>query len=198
MRTLAIATMITTTAIGVGVVAVSSILIPMPQMQAQDLGKPFTMEDIKQALAQDLLIKKIAEAEEVAIRVYEAHGCYNYDLAHLTALKSVEHGVPVRLLAGLIFVESSCNSYARSDRHACGLMQVNSKVWHVSCADLMEPETGIEIGTRIFASYKSRWGLRGGLHHYLGMGTDDGNITGDEYANKVLMAAGYRQPELVN
>jgi len=159
--------------------------------------KAFSPEDIINQISQEKLQKKYHMAEDVSRHIYAANGCEDEDLIYITARKAVDHNIPARVLSALIFVESSCHSQASSKRYSCGYMQVNSRVWNIPCEDLMDPERGIEEGTKILSSYKKLHGLRGGLHHYLGMGTDDGTISGDDYATKVLTVAGYRHPELV-
>jgi soluble lytic murein transglycosylase-like protein len=195
MRTLAIMTMVATASVGAAVAIASPILVPLPALQVYG-ATPLTAADVHHSMDLEKQAARIRMNERIAHIFYEAHGCYDDTLDNLTARKSLEHGVPVRLLSSLIFTESRCRPNAKSDRAACGLMQVNSKAWHVSCQKLLDPETGVEIGTRIFASYQRQFGLRGGLQHYLGMGTDDGNMTGNEYADKVLTTAGYH-PETI-
>lgn len=160
-----------------------------------------TPEEITNQVHQEEYNRKVEFAERIARRIYESHGCFDEDLVSLTAQKAVDHSISSGVLAALIFVESGCHegAIAKVDGKitACGLTQVNPQVWNISCEDLLDPDTAVETGTTILASYKSRYGLRGGLHHYLGMGTDDGQLDGDTYATRVLLVAGYRHPELV-
>ncbi len=187
-----------TTSLAIAVVAIHYQVPEPPAIKVHAL----TPEDITNGLHQEAYHKKLALAERVARRIYAAHGCHDEDLAFITAKSAIDHGVPASVLASLIWVESSCRpgAVARVDGKitACGLTQVNPHIWNISCEDLLDPDTAIDAGATIFASYHHRYGLRDGLHHYLGMGADDGEIDGDSYATKVLTVAGYRHPELIN
>jgi soluble lytic murein transglycosylase-like protein len=115
--------------------------------------------------------------------VLSRNGCRRTDgLSILLGRAAYEQGISPRLLAAVVFVESSCNSKAVSGRDSIGLMQVNPRVWGHR-QQLKDPEFNVRFGARILASYIHRFGIRGGLHHYNGLG----NPT-DDYAEKVLTA----------
>jgi hypothetical protein len=150
-------------------------------------------EDVHHQIAADKIWKQYKVAEKIARRAFKTEGCNNGTLAGLTAHNAVDQHIPVRVLSALIFEESSCHPAAVARRHgkvtACGLTQVNPAAWNISCEALQNPQLSIELGTRILASYKRRYGLRGGLEHYLGIG-NDGALDSAAYATKVLTLAG--------
>ncbi|VVB51647.1 Endo-type membrane-bound lytic murein transglycosylase A [uncultured archaeon] len=144
-----------------------------------------TEASIKAQVEAERYAKRIEQATRVAARLYKHYGvCSQY--AELTGRYAIETGIPVKVLAALVYVESSCNPNAVSECHAIGLMQINPRVWHYSHAELTDPERNMAAGTRILAGYIHKHGLVSGLHHYNGLG----NPT-NEYANKVLLVAGY-------
>lgn len=124
-------------------------------------------------------------ATEAAGRVLVANGCTDA-YASPVGRAAVDNGMPPRVMAGLAFVESSCNASAVSDKGAVGLLQVNPHVWRYGLRELRDPYANAEIGTKILAQYVQAHGLRDGLHRYNGLG-DDGS-----YGAKVLYAA-YRR-----
>jgi hypothetical protein len=124
-------------------------------------------------------------AREVAARVLVANGCSD-TYADPVGRAAVDHGMNPQIIAGIVFVESSCNPLAVSDKGAVGLLQVNSHTWRHSQRELRDPYTNAEIGTKILADYVNAHGLRDGLHRYNGLG-DDGS-----YGARVLYAA-YRR-----
>lgn len=150
------------------------------------VGKPLTPESISQSIAAEHQAQAYAAAEQVARRVYAANGCGD-QWAGATARAAVDTGLPVQAVAGLVFVESSCNPDAVSPAGAVGLTQVNPRVWKYSDVELRNPEMNLKIGTQILASYVHRSGLREGLHRYNGLGDPS-----DDYSGRVLVAA-YRR-----
>jgi soluble lytic murein transglycosylase-like protein len=143
-----------------------------------------TEDSVKKEFQREQKERQYAQAAKLAGQVYERLGCRK-TYAEGTGRVAVDFAISPRVLAGLVFVESSCNTNAVSGRNSVGLMQVNPKVWKYTRAELSDPKQNIEIGAKILATYIHRWGLVEGLHHYNGLG----NPT-DEYATKVLTAAG--------
>lgn len=130
------------------------------------------------------LARRYKNAGFAAAQVYRRNGCRT-NFADLTGRVSVDSGLSPRVLAALVFVESSCNAAAVSNRDGVGLMQVNTHVWHYTRAELKNPDRNMRVGAKILSTYLHKFGLVEGLHHYNGMGDVDG-----EYSNKVLSAAG--------
>lgn len=94
------------------------------------------------------------------------------------------HNLPARLVAAVIVVESGCDPQKISATGDVGLMQVNSKIWHRSRKELLDPDRNLEIGTRILArDIRIGGSVREGLKRYHGFSG------GDEYADKVLTIA---------
>jgi soluble lytic murein transglycosylase-like protein len=141
--------------------------------------KAFTPEEVTNEMSRTANIKTV-EA------VFRHNGC-GTKFADLVARVAVEEGLNPRVLAGLIFVESSCNPAAVSECGAIGLTQVEPKVWHQSRHSLFDPEHNVRTGAHILATMIHQHGLVSGLHHYNGLG----NPT-QEYAMRVLHAAGIR------
>jgi soluble lytic murein transglycosylase-like protein len=125
-------------------------------------------------------------AQEQAARVMVANGCPT-TYAALAGREAVNNGLSPRVVAAVMFVESSCNPDAVSPAGAIGLLQINKHVWPHSMIDLRSPETNTQIGTRILASYVRAHGLREGLHRFNGLGENS-----DVYSTRVLIAA-YRR-----
>jgi soluble lytic murein transglycosylase-like protein len=143
-----------------------------------------TEQSIREDMRHEQRLRQYKSASIAASKVYSKNGC-KPGLADITGQIAVEQGVSARVLAALVFIESSCNPNAVSHRDGVGLTQVNSKVWHYSLAELKNPNRNLEIGASILASYVRRYGLKEGLHAYNGFGNHS-----DEYSNKVLTAAG--------
>lgn len=130
--------------------------------------------------------RRISQSVAGATAVYRRVGCPT-TYADATGRVALEYGVPSRVLAAVVFVESSCNPRAVSSRESVGLAQVNYKVWKYKKAELRDPQRNLEIGARILAGYIHRYGLVEGLHAYNGFGNPS-----EEYATKVLAAAGVK------
>jgi len=144
-----------------------------------------TEASIKEEVKNEQDNKKVQRAIASARQVYRRLGC-RADYSAETGRISIEFGLSPRLLAGLVFVESSCNPNAKDGRGSIGLTQVNSKVWG-NKANLHDPETNLKLGARILAGYIARFGLVEGLHHYNGYSDVHEHV----YVNKVLTAAGF-------
>lgn len=125
-------------------------------------------------------------AKESAGRVLRANGCSD-TYADVLGQAAVDHNINPQLIAGIVFVESTCNANAVSNQGAVGLAQLNIAVWHISKKQALDPEFNIDKGTSILASYIRQYGVVKGLHAYNGFG-DPSN----QYAKKVLIAS-YRQ-----
>lgn len=135
---------------------------------------------------------RVARETLAARAVYRSVGCRLADkdgwLSALTGRTAYEYGVSARLLAAIIFVESSCNPRAVSGKNSIGLMQVNPRVWgHRD--QLTDPDFNIHLGAKILASYIRHHGLVEGLHHYNGLGDPT-----DTYARRVLAAGAIAWP----
>jgi soluble lytic murein transglycosylase-like protein len=143
-----------------------------------------TEENIKEQVRQEHLKKAYARAARIAAMVYRKNGCRE-TFADLTGRYAVDLGISPRILAALVFVESSCNPNVVSTRASVGLTQVNEKVWKYSWKTLKDPDKNLKIGATILAKYVHKYGLVEGLHAYNGFG----NHT-NEYAQRVFDAAG--------
>ena len=142
-----------------------------------------TEQSIKEGVKFDERQKQYRRASIAAAQIYRRHGCQT-TFADATGRVAVEYGLSPRVLAALVFVESSCNPNAASGRRSVGLTQVNALVWKYSATELKDPERNLEIGASILAAYIHRYGLVEGLHAYNGFG----NKT-NSYSMKVLRAA---------
>src|SRR5262249_1570597 len=128
------------------------------------------------------IAKQYRVSEKQAAKVYSRLGC-GTKYAAVTGRVATDYGLSPRLLAALVFVESTCRADAVSGRDSVGLTQVNPRVWKHSRAELKDPERNLRIGAGILASYIRNYGVVEGLHHYNGLGDPS-----DEYSNKVLEA----------
>ena len=143
-----------------------------------------TEQTLREEMRREQLEREYKRAAATAKAIYRRSGCRS-TFAVETGRAAVDYGISPRVLAALVFVESSCNPNAVSGRASVGLCQVNPLVWHYTQAELKNPNRNLRIGASILASYVHRFGLKEGLHHFNGMG----NPT-DEYSSKVLIAAG--------
>lgn len=141
-------------------------------------------QNLKEEMKHERREREYQRAAAYAQLVYRRNGC-RPTFAAETGRAAVDYGVPAGVLAALVFVESSCNPNAVSNRDGVGLCQVNTRVWHYSQTDLRNPNRNLRIGASILASYVHRFGLKEGLHHFNGLG----NPT-DSYSNKILTTAG--------
>jgi soluble lytic murein transglycosylase-like protein len=147
---------------------------------------PLSMEQIQKGIAYDQKEKEYTRATIAARLVYRHNGC-KATYAEATGRAAIDAGVSARLLAAVVFVESSCNPKAVSGRASVGLCQINPLVWGHSRAELTNPERNLRIGASILSSYTHKYGLVEGLHHYNGLGNPD-----NTYADKVLSVARMR------
>jgi len=148
---------------------------------------PVTEAQIKQGIkneqAAKLQAKRINRAVAAARAVYRANGCRD-TYSEITGRTAYEYGLSPRLLAAVVFIESTCRPNAVSGRNSVGLMQVNPRVWG-HAKDLKDPARNLRIGASILASYIRQFGLVEGLHHYNGYS----DVHEHTYVNKVLTTA---------
>jgi|SRR5579859_440906 len=142
-----------------------------------------TEASIKEEVKIERRAKAYQTASRIAAQVYRRNGCRS-TYAEATGRVAVDYGLSPRVLAALVFVESSCNPNAMSDS-SVGLTQVNAKVWKHSRKELKNPEINLRIGAEILAADVHKYGLVKGLHAYNGFG-DETNF----YSTKILTAAG--------
>lgn len=135
------------------------------------------------------IASKVARETSAARMVYRAVGCRLAErdgLSALTGRAAYEYGVSARVLAAVIFVESSCNSRAVSGKDSVGLAQINYHVWKQHTREeYLNPEINIRMGAQILSRYIRKYGIEKGLHAYNGFG----NPT-SEYSDRVLSVAG--------
>jgi soluble lytic murein transglycosylase-like protein len=150
------------------------------------LATALTPETMTALYRQERRQGEYAAAVRVARRVLVANGCSS-KYAAITARAAVDSRLSVRMVAAVVFVESSCRANMVSRKGAVGLVQVNPRVWRYSRRTLQDPYTNLQIGTRILAGYIRAHGVREGLHRYNGLGDPS-----EDYSERVLQAA-YRQ-----
>lgn len=143
-----------------------------------------TEASIKEEVKIERQEKAIKRAVASARMVYRRNGCKD-TYSEVTGRTAYEYGLSPRLLAAMVFVESSCRASAVSGANSIGLLQVNPRVWGHR-RDLKDPETNLHIGASILASYMHRYGLVEGLHHFNGYSEVHEHV----YVNKILTAAG--------
>jgi soluble lytic murein transglycosylase-like protein len=145
---------------------------------------------IQREMQREARQKEYDLAARVARFIYRTHGCTD-SFAELTAESALEHKLPVRLVAAVVVVESTCRPSVVSSEGAVGLMQIVPKQWHVSRSQLKNPAFNLRKGTEILAQFVRPYGIREGLHHYNGLGV--GCAACDSgYADKVLLVAGIK------
>ena len=154
-------------------------------------GKPMDAAAIDQERAVEQEQKAVAKDAQRAREVYIKFGCGWEDLSLLTARYARRSQVPAQIVAAQVAVESSCRSYVVSPAGAVGLMQVNTRVWNYTRADMFDPDRNLNAGTQILAGYIRQSGnVRDGLRHYYGI--SEGSSASDEYADKVLQISARR------
>jgi soluble lytic murein transglycosylase-like protein len=143
-----------------------------------------TEASIKEEVKIERQEKAIKRAVASARLVYRRNGCKD-TYSEITGRTAYEFGLSPRLLAALVFVESSCNPTAVSGANSIGLLQVNPAVWGHR-KDLKNPEINLRIGANILAGYVHKYGLVEGIHHYNGYS----EVHEHTYVKKVLDKAG--------
>ncbi len=172
-------------ATGLVLFAILLALIPLSTPEITFKPTPPTEASIRAEMQREKLQHQYDLAENQVDRVFRRVGC-STEFSEAIAHAAVNNHVPVRVLAGLVYVESTCRANAVSYRDAVGLTQVNPRVWHYKRADLLNPYLNAELGARILSVYIRHHGLKEGLHRYNGLGNPS-----DEYSEKVLRVAGY-------
>ncbi len=122
-------------------------------------------------------------------RVFGRAGCGDYALAEKVARYAAREGVPARVLAAVIAVESHCNPLAVSNKGALGLTQVRVSTWRAEYdfarVNLLDPDTSVRVGAEILGREIRAHGLRDGVRRYNGSGPD-----AEAYTERVLALAG--------
>lgn len=132
--------------------------------------------------------KQLKKATRQAAAVYRKTRCRAGDkYAETTAAAALQYGISPRILAALVFVESSCNPNATDHHGSFGLTQINSRVWLKDKTYLSDPNVSLYLGAKILSTYVHRFGLVEGLHHYNGFSATHDHV----YVNKVLTTAGF-------
>lgn len=160
---------------------------PGPRPAAPDF-RAITAEEIKEGFKQEVQDRTLNKAAAQAQAVFASHHAV-LKHAKLVAKYALAHHIPVRLLAAVVYAESTGNDRAISIQGDVGLMQVNAKIWHYSRGELLNPERNMQVGSRILGALIHQYGTVEGLHHYNGMGRQD-----NSYATHVFQVAGYRMP----
>jgi soluble lytic murein transglycosylase-like protein len=148
------------------------------------IGQPLTPARIDHSIAWEHRQRAYRDAERVARHFYVVHGC-NPRYSALTGREAVNNGLPPRLVAAVVLVESRCRADAMSDRGAVGLMQIHARSWNVSRKQLLDADFNMRMGTKILAAYSHEVGTHDALKRYFGLGSDDGNMTGEQYAEHI-------------
>jgi Transglycosylase SLT domain len=157
-----------------------------------------TEQEVKGQMKADANEAAMTRAVLSAANLYSSHKCHS-DFSRLTAENAILNHIRVRLVAAVVVMESGCKPHIISSAGAAGLMQIMPRSHHISTRALLDPAVNIRIGTLYLASLIHKYGEREGLHHYLGMGTTDGNMTGDDYASNVLsIAAGSKHKRRID
>lgn len=159
----------------------------VPTVYIPKVGRAFGPEDMKRFAQLERQQRHYISEVLAASAIYERYGCDEW-LAERTAKYAIANGIPARVVAADVVVESGCHSDIVSQGEAVGLMQVVPSVHHISRRDLMDPETNLQAGTRILARYTHEHGnIHDGLRFYFGV--TEGSDASEEYANKVLAIA---------
>jgi hypothetical protein len=131
---------------------------------------------------------------EVALVFGRSQGCRNADpaLINIVASEAVAAGVPPKILAAVIAVESQCSSIAVSSKCAIGLCQVMPRVWNsqfdFTKVNLFNPRENIHVGASILSPLIRDYGLVRGIQLYNGAGVGCKSCDSG-YASKVLALA---------
>jgi soluble lytic murein transglycosylase-like protein len=161
-----------------------SVLWTMPWVQAPQAPTRITITE--KEIQNDIQYQANLRAAKA---VLARRGC-SVEIPELATQAAMKNHIPVRIVAADIVVESSCNARAYSKAGAIGLMQIEPRVNHIASKRLWNPETNVELGTRILARNIHRYGYHGGLARYFGI--SQGSDASEQYAAKVLEVA-YRR-----
>lgn len=180
---------ILTISMALGLLLAQAMYEPGPK-PARIMASAQNQDSIQTEFRRETRLKRFEAEVVVARTVYRRHGCSG-SLAELTAVNAINRGLPSRLVAAAVVVESTCRAQVVSGEGAVGLMQISPLVWHVPKWRLKDPAFNISKGTEILANFVRSYGIREGLHHYNGMGV--GCSACDQgYADKVLGVAGMK------
>lgn len=132
---------------------------------------------------------------QVALVFGRSIGCADADpeLINLVAREAINNGLPPKVLAATIAVESQCTPLAVSSKGALGLTQVMARTWNskfdFSKVNLLNPTDNVHVGAVIMAGLVHDHGLARGVQLYNGAGVGCDTCDGG-YSNKVLALAG--------
>jgi hypothetical protein len=80
------------------------------------------------------------------------------------------------------------------NRGAIGLTQVVPRQWNkqfdFTKVNLLNPEENMQTGVSILSGLVKQYGIRSGLIHYYGTGSDGVSLGGVGYADKILQLTG--------
>jgi soluble lytic murein transglycosylase-like protein len=131
--------------------------------------------------------KVYERATVTARRIFKQHG-FSSRFSEQVGHYAVDSGLPARLVAAQVIVESGGHPLAVSKAGAVGLLQVMPKIWNISPEALKDPDTNLRVGTAILAHHIRAYGTREGLRHYFGK--SEGSHASELYADRVLSVAG--------
>src|SRR5258708_6518541 len=97
-----------------------------PAVPGPIMVKPSTEQSVKEEMKREQREKQYARAAVVAAQVYRRNGC-GTDYAYSTGQMAVDSGLSPRVIAAVVFIESSCQPDAISRTHDVGLMGVNRR-----------------------------------------------------------------------
>jgi soluble lytic murein transglycosylase-like protein len=161
-----------------------------PQQVAQLKGVDAPVDPVVLVSAERTTPKESAEQRALAEAIARRYRVAEEAIANIVSSAyraGAEHRVDPLLILAIVAVESRFNPVAQSVLGAKGLMQVLPRFHqdklseHGGEAALLEPETNIQIGTRIFREYLRRSGeTETALLMYAGADNES------RYPNKVL------------
>ena len=143
---------------------------------------------ITRYMAQDRLQAQYRQAEATLARQFKAEGCSD-QYAGLAAEAAVDNHLPPRSrrcpdISSSRAADQTPYLPRRGDRAHAGIAQ---NMAPMEPGALRSPQTNIQAGTLILASYVRESGLREGLHRFNGLGDPN-----QDYSDRVMQVAGYR------
>lgn len=161
--------------------------VPIPRV----VVTPYTAQYLEAQFRAAQQQKVIDRAVKVSAHIYRRYNCTDV-WAKPTVLYALQHGVPVRIATAVVIVESSCNPNAYNRYSgATGLTQVMPKIHHVSRQALLDPNRNLDVGTRYLGYLIRVYGIEDGVANYFGV--TEGSDKAYDYADHVLLVAGYRR-----
>jgi len=149
-----------------------------------------TLQPIVLAAAESPVLRQSPEQRALAEAIARRYRVAEEAIAEIVSSAyraGAEYRVDPLLILAVVAVESRFNPLAQSVLGAKGLMQILPRFHHDKLSEhggeaaLLEPETNIQIGTRILREYLRRSGeTEAALQMYVGSDSDS------EYPNKVL------------